>query len=67
MNPIAVFILRGYLLLDTVFPTPMPPLPPPSAPVASMISTPSGIPKGASGVNIADELKGATKVILLKV
>ena len=39
----------------------MPP-PPPSVPAAAAV-----IPKAGSGVNIAEELKGATKVVLLKV
>ncbi|CAF5120415.1 unnamed protein product, partial [Rotaria sp. Silwood1] len=42
-------------------------LPPPPPPPPPTIAPPSIIiPKGDSGINIADELKGATKVILLK-
>lgn len=37
-------------------------MPPPPPPTTSI-----GIPKAESGINLADELKGATKVVLLKV
>ncbi|CAF3541215.1 unnamed protein product [Rotaria sp. Silwood1] len=46
---------------DTILLPPPPPPPPPTIASPSII-----IPKGDSGINIADELKGATKVILLK-
>ncbi|CAF2770817.1 unnamed protein product [Rotaria sp. Silwood2] len=52
---------------DTILLPPPPPLLPPPSPSLPIIAPSSVvIPKGDSGINIADELKGATKVILLK-
>ncbi|CAF1133747.1 unnamed protein product [Rotaria sordida] len=45
----------------------LPPPPPPPPSLLPTMAPPSVvIPKGDSGINIADELRGATKVILLK-
>lgn len=41
-------------------------MPPPPAPVVVAAAAPV-TPKAGSGVNIAEELRGATKVVLLKV
>ncbi|CAF4018290.1 unnamed protein product [Rotaria magnacalcarata] len=60
--------LREYfsLTINTIlFPPPLI-LPPPPPSLSTMVSTSATVPKGDSGINIAVELKGATKVILLK-
>lgn len=62
-----MFIFQLIVLISLVqetFATPstiMMPPPPPLAPPSIVV------PKADSGINIADELKGATKVVLLKV
>ncbi|CAF3721918.1 unnamed protein product [Rotaria socialis] len=49
-----------------LFPPPLIPPPPPPLSLPMMVSPSVMAPKGDSGINIAVELKGATKVILLK-
>ncbi|CAF1006393.1 unnamed protein product [Rotaria sp. Silwood1] len=57
----AAAVAKMMAKMDTILLPPSPPPPPPTIASPSII-----IPKGDSGINIADELKGAMKVILLK-
>lgn len=60
---IKIYSFNMNTFLDTLLFAP----PPPPPPLQSMPPPSTATPKGDSGVNLADELKGATKVILLKV
>ncbi|CAF4042338.1 unnamed protein product, partial [Rotaria magnacalcarata] len=60
------FDTKYFTVHNTIlFPPPLI-LPPPPPSLSTMVSTSATVPKGDSGINIAVELKGATKVILLK-